>query len=170
MRRRTNRDRPADRERWYHDTGPYTGLAVALFVLGVLFIYVAVTNGDKLVWTEIPVHGSQRDGIVYYSFQGTEYSLDNAHETSSHPATVYVDAAHPYRATLVNPLFSKLIDVVTVGVPLAAAAALVPIGLLRKRSRARRRRIRHGSEDYVRGEEVFQRLHEERRREGPGLR
>jgi hypothetical protein len=53
---------------------------------------------------------------------------------------------------------------------LAAAAALVPIGLLRKRSRARRRRIRQGSEDYVRGEEVFQRLLEERRREGPGPR
>jgi hypothetical protein len=143
---------------------------VVAFIVGLLFLYAAIVSSDKLVWTEITVHGAQRDGIVYYTFHGTEYTLDNPHQTTSHPATVYVDPAHPYNATLANPLFNKLIDILTVGVPFTAAVALVPIGLLSKRRRARQRRIRESSEDYRRDDEVFKRLLEQRRREGPGLR
>ena len=122
---------------WFEDTGAFTGFAVALLVLGSLFVLAEVQSPSMLQWNGTGVHASQSGGIAFYSFQGQTYTLD-VPTPAAFSSTVYIDPADPSTAMFSNTL-TRSTEAATVAGPYAAAALLLALGFAR---RSRRRRLR----------------------------
>lgn len=122
---------------WFEDTGAFTALAIALLVLGSLFVLAEVQSPSMLQWTGTGVHASQSGGIAFYSFQGQTYTLD-VPTPAAFSSTVYIDPADPSTAMFSNTL-TRLTEAATVAGPYVAAALLLALGFAR---RSRRRRLR----------------------------
>ena len=125
--------------RWFEDTGAFTGFAVALFVVGTLFVLAEVQSPSMLQWTGTAVHDVQSGGIAYYSFQGQTYTL-NVPTPASFSSTVYIDPADPSTAMFSNTV-TRWTEASTVAGPYAGAVLLLALGFAR-RSRRRRERLR----------------------------
>lgn len=125
--------------RWFEDTGAFTGFAVALFVLGSLFVLAEIQSPSMLQWTGTAVHDVQSGGIAYYQFQGQTYTLDVV-SPGSWSSTVYLDPADPSTAMFGGTL-TRWTEAGTVAGPYALAALLLALGFVR-RSRLRRARLR----------------------------
>jgi len=124
-------------QRWFEDMGTFIAGAVALFVVGSLFLVAAVQSPSMLQWTGTAVRSAESGGLLYYTFHGQTYTLDVTSPVLG-SSTVYVDPADPSNAMLSNPL-TRLTDIGSVGGPYAASLLLLTFGLTR---RARRRHLR----------------------------
>ena len=125
---------------WFEGTSPFPGVALVVFVLGCGFLLADLLSPSTLQWTGQAVRGTERVGIVYYSFRGQEYTLDDpasAHVTSR---TVYVDPSNPSNAMLDNTL-NRAVDIATVGGSYVLSALLVAVGFARRGRRRRKRRL-----------------------------
>ena len=122
---------------WFEDTGVFTAFAVALLVLGSLFVLAEVQSPTMLQWNGTGVHASQSGGIAFYSFEGQTYTL-NVPTPSAFSSTVYIDPADPSTAMFSNTL-TRSTEAATVAGPFVAAALLLALGFAR---RSRRRRLR----------------------------
>ena len=123
-------------------TGPFSGLGLASLAVGFVLLFSILLSPHGWQWwlDAKAVHGNETNGIVLYSFNGQKWSVDDPHsQTRSGPRTVYVIAADPANAALVNTPTVVLDWSATVG------PALVGIGLLWCGfvSRSRRRRRQH---------------------------
>ncbi len=83
------------------------------------------------------VHGHEQDGVVYYSFAGQNWTVDDPHSQRTGPRNVYVIAADPAHAALTNTSTVALDWTVTCG-PALVGCGLLAIGFTR-RSRLRGR-------------------------------
>src|ERR1019366_3941455 len=61
----TNRMQP-----WFEDMGTFIAGAVALFVVGSLFLVAAVQSPSMLQWTGTAVRSVESGGLLYYTFHG----------------------------------------------------------------------------------------------------
>jgi hypothetical protein len=114
---------------------------VALLAVGVLAVLVELQSPSVLLWTGARVPATSEGGIVYYSYDGSAYTVTDprraATDTGAEPVSVYLDPADPTRALPDGPV--RWIDGVCVGSWFAAAATVYPIAYLRRRGRRRRR-------------------------------
>ena len=124
-------------QRWFEDMGTFIAGAVALFVVGSLFLVAAVQSPSMLQWTGTAVRSVESGGLLYYTFHGQSYTLDVTSPVLG-SSTVYVDPADPSNAMLSSPL-TRWTDIGSVGGPYAASVLLLTYGFTR---RARRRRLR----------------------------
>jgi hypothetical protein len=131
--------------RWFEDTGAFTGFAVALFVVGTLFVLAEVQSPSLLQWTGTAVHDVQSGGIAYYSFRGQNYTL-NVDSPEKWSSTVYLDPGDPSTAMFANTL-TRFTEAATVAGPYAGSVILLGLGFAR---RSRRRRLNGTSDSSAR--------------------
>lgn len=131
---------------WFEDTGAFPGFAVALLVVGFLFVLAEIQSPSMLQWNGTGVHATQSGGIAFYSFQGQTYTL-NVPTPAAFSSTVYIDPAEPSTAMFSNPV-TRWTEAATVAGPFAAAALLLALGFARK-SRRRRLRLRQRGSLYA---------------------
>ncbi len=120
-------------------TGPFAPLALAALVIGSVFLLLAATGPSAVQWTGRQVHASEQGGVIYFSYQGQHYTMDDPGSKRTGTRTVYLDPADPAAAITASPV-DRALDVVTVGGPCLAAAAFVAAGVRRQR-RYRWRRL-----------------------------
>jgi len=94
-------------------------------VVGGLFLLVEAQSPSKLYWTGESVPGVNHGGIIYYSVDGQQETIDAPGPAPRHdiPVTVYVDPANPTDALVLGP--GRWIEAVALGVWFLAAAALL---------------------------------------------
>ena len=124
--------------RWFEDTGAFPAFAVALFILGSLFVLAEIQSPSMLQWTGTPVHATQSGGIAFYQFQGQMYTL-NVATPSAFSSTIYIDPAEPSTAMFGNPV-TRFSEAATVAGPYLVALLLLGLGFAR-RTRRRRKRL-----------------------------
>lgn len=131
---------------WFDGAGWFVAGAAGLFVVALLAVVLSL-QVDNLMWTGQPVHGTEQGGIVYYTWHGQSYTVDDSqglgHGTS---VTVYINPANPSGAVLDNPT-DRVITYLVVGLPVLAGAGLLVMGGTRK-SRWRRRNAKRGTSDW----------------------
>lgn len=130
---------------------PSTVVAVALTIVGFLFVLLEMESPSRLYWTGDAVSGTNSGGIVYYTVHEDEYTLDALGPAPEHdtPVTVYVDPADPSRALLQSP--TRWIDAFGIVVWFVAAAACLTVPAV-KRASGRRRRASSSSAEETFGE------------------
>ncbi len=124
-------------------TAPFSGLAVALVLVSAAFVYTTAMSPEHVYWTGRAVHAAERGGIVTYTYDRQQYSVDDSGSDRSGSATVYVDPHDPSSGVIYDPV-RWWTDVVLVGGPAVVAVVLLGIGVARKRRRARGRRVHRG--------------------------
>jgi hypothetical protein len=82
-----------------------TRAAIALVVVGCLFLLVEAQSPSKVYWTGESVPGVNHGGIIYYSVHGQHETVDAPGPAPRHdtPVTVYVDRADPTNALVSGP-------------------------------------------------------------------
>jgi hypothetical protein len=110
----------------------YSVVALCFVALSGLFFLTAILSPTVIQWTGTPVHSTYRGGIVYYSYRGQNYTLDDPSAATFHETTVWLNPANPSDAMLDNPL-DRDIDIASIIGPLLVAAVLLALGLRRRR-------------------------------------
>jgi len=98
-------------------------------------LLVAANSSSALQWTGTAHRGTERDGIVFYSFGGRDYTLDDPGSTRTGERTLYLDPSRPADAVLPS-LGDRVLDIGTVGVPYLVAIGFLLAGWRRRRHRA----------------------------------
>jgi len=126
--------------RMFDGAGWFPGLAAALFVFALLAALLELQSSDAVRWTGQRVTGTEIGGIVSYRWDGQSYSLDAPGYGSAKAVGVTLDPANPSNAVLDNTFLWALEGALVV-VPVAAGAALLVVGVTRRR-RWERRQVR----------------------------
>jgi len=126
--------------RMFDGAGWFPGLAAALFVFALLATLLELQSPDAVRWTGQRVTGTEIGGVVSYRWDGQSYSLDGPGYGSAKAVGVTLDPADPSNAVLDNTFLWALEGALVV-VPVAAGAALLVVGLTRRR-RWERRQVR----------------------------
>lgn len=111
-----------------------TKWAIALTIVGILFMLLELQNPASLYWTGQAVEGADREGIVYYQVHGEQYTLDDQRQTfaDGEKVTVYFDPGDPSHALLPSP--TRWIDATVVLIWFVAVPVVLTISALRRRS------------------------------------
>jgi len=143
-------------------SGLVIGAAVFFFALGLILIPVVFLSSVR--WTGTSVQGVDRGGIVYYSYDGQNYSLDDTSRFDSH--RVYFRPTRPDTTAELGNSASTVVDIASVAVPFLIALAIVGMEA-RRLWRTRRTRNDPAAVGFGHGLdlEVVHRLLDERRRE-----
>jgi hypothetical protein len=82
-----------------------TKAAIALVVVGCLFLLGEAMSPSKIYWIGESVPGVNHGGIIYYSVHGQQETIDALGPAPRHdiPVTVYVDRADPTNARVSGP-------------------------------------------------------------------
>jgi hypothetical protein len=120
----------------------YRVAATVLLVLGVLCLLVELQSPSKIYWTGEQVPATNDGGIIFYTVDGQERTLNDPREAPAQPTavTVYVDPDDSTRDRLAGP--GRWFDAVFVLTPFVAAGVVLLVGLERRR-RFRRRVAAH---------------------------
>jgi len=127
----------ASLRRAFDGTGPYTGLAVACWLVGVVMLSAILMSPNGWQWW-MDVHsvtGQEQDGLVYYSVNGARHSINDPNSfAGSRPAerTVYYLASDPGAGSLHNTANEALDWGITAG-PGALGLALLARGFIKRR-------------------------------------
>lgn len=137
-------------------------VVVILVAVSLLILHSCLSGPTAVQWTGTKVAGDERGGIVYYSYGGQQYSIDDNGRFNS--TTVAFDDSDPSgTAMLLNP-YERGFEIAGVVVPYLLAGGIVGLTLYRRRQR--RAEFLSGNDDgFGRGldPEVVQRLIEKRR-------
>ena len=117
---------------------PYRVAALVLVVLGVLCVLVELQSPSLVYWTGERVPGTNDGGIVFYSVDGQDRTLNDPREAPARPTSVvvYADREDGSRDRLAGP--GKAFDAAFVLTPFVGAGAVLVVGVVRRR-RFRRR-------------------------------
>ena len=126
--------------RMFEGTGGWTVAASAMVFLGTVFVVAILASpGAWQWWNGTQVLGNEQNGVVYYSYQGHDYSFDDVNSFRSGPRTVWIDPSNPSKA-VVSVTVAQVSDTVLTAGPYLAATLLLAAGFWR-RHRNRRRRL-----------------------------
>lgn len=117
---------------------PYRFGAALFLVVGVLCLLVEVQSPSLVYWTGERVQGTNEGGIIYYTVDGDNRTLNDPREPPPHPVpvTVYAD---PDDASRDRPAgLARAVDAVFVLGPFVVAGGVTALGVVRRR-RIRRR-------------------------------
>ena len=117
---------------------PYRTAAVVLLVLGVLCVLVELQSPSLVYWTGERVTGTNDGGIVFYTVDGQDRTLNDPREAPPRPVpqVVYADPDDGSRDRLAG--VGKAFDAVFVLAPFLAAGVVVLVGVARRRRFLRR--------------------------------
>ena len=121
-------------------TGAFSWVAIACFALApLLLLSILLTPHGWQWWLDAhQVSGSEQNGIVSYSYQGQNWTIDDSGSASrTGPRTVYVIAADPSAGALSNTS-TVIVDWALVSGPVLIGAGVLALGLRRSGSRRRR--------------------------------
>jgi hypothetical protein len=116
--------------------GPMLLGASFFFVVSALLLTVVLTSSTRVQWTGTSVKGVERGGIVYYTYDGQQNSLDDTSRFMS--SRVYLDPSNPESTAMLGDVADRVVDVASVSVPFLIGVTIVGVGVTR-RIRWRRR-------------------------------
>jgi hypothetical protein len=122
--------------RTLHGTGAFPWIGLAFVVGAAAFLAsILLTPGGWGRWQDATaVHGTERNGIVYYTYRGVNYTVDDVGTTRNGTHTVYVVASQAWNGQLDD---EAILDwTVTIG-PCVVGAAFVSYGIIRRNRRRR---------------------------------
>ncbi len=146
----------------FDGSGFVIAAAIFFFALGLILIPVVFLSSVR--WTGTEVQGTERGGIVYYTYNGQNYSLDDTSRFDTH--TVYFRPSRPDTTAQLGNSASTFVDVASVAVPFLIGLAIVSMEI-RRIWRTRRTRNNPAAIGFGHGLdlEVVHRILDERRRE-----
>ena len=153
--------------RMFDGAGWFPGLAAALFVFALLAALLELQSSDAVRWTGQRVTGTEIGGIVSYRWDGQSYSLDAPGYGSAKAVGVTLDPANPSNAVLDNTFLWALEGALVV-VPVAAGAALLVVGVTRRRRWERGQVRAEARAGHVLDDDFVSRHLRELRHGGPG--
>lgn len=131
---------------WFDGAGWFLAGAAGLFLVALLAAVLSL-QVDNLMWTGQAVHGTERGGIVYYTWHGQSYNVDDMQGLGNGTnVTVYINPADPGTAVIDNPT-DRMITYLVVGLPVLAGVGLLVMGATRK-YRWQRRNAKRGTSDW----------------------
>ena len=141
-------------------------VSVAIFFLALGLILIPFVLLSSVQFTGTAVQGTVRGGIVYYSYNGQNYSLDDTSRFNSH--TVYFRPSRPDATAELGNTPTKVLDVAIVAVPFLIVFVIVGVES-RRYWRYRRARFAPAPVGFGHGldPEVLQRLNAKRRMDDP---
>ena len=114
--------------------GPYIAGACVLVLLGVMGLLLRLQSpSDKLLWTGTKIAGSERDGLVYYQWQGQHYAIDVPGYGNKTHVSVFIDPADPDDG-ITDSVLRRGLDVLFTVVPIALGLGVLTLGVRRRRS------------------------------------
>lgn len=126
----------------FDGTGPYSGFAIACWLVGFIWFLSIVMSADGLSWwlNVHTVQGQEQDGLVYYSVGGTRYTVDDPQSfpgSKPRTMTVYYLPSQPNDATLHNTA-NQVIDWSLTAAPGVLGLGLFVVGFAKRSGRSRR--------------------------------
>lgn len=106
------------------------------FVGTVFLVAILASPGSWQWWSAKQVPGTEQNGVVYYSYRGQHYSVDDVNSFRSGPRDVWLDPSNPSHA-VVHVTVARVSDWAVTAGPYTMALVLLGAGFWR------RRRIRH---------------------------
>jgi hypothetical protein len=113
------------------------GLAAALFVLALLFLALEFQSPEIVLWTGHHVVAAEQGGLATFRWHGQAYTVAMPGYGSAKEVDVYFNPGDPSHAMADN-VPDRVFAGLSVGGPVVVAAALLLVGLTRKRRWARR--------------------------------
>ena len=125
-------------------TRPSTLAALALVLVGFLFMMAELLSPSRLYWTGDAVPGTNRGGIIYYQVDGEDYTLNapGAAPARDTQVTVYVDPDDPGQGLVDRA--TRWVDAGVVLVWFVAAGACIAVSALRRTAARRHRQAEAG--------------------------
>ena len=117
---------------------PYRVGATVLLVLGVLCLLVELQSASLVFWTGERVPGTNDGGIIYYTVDGQNRTLNDPREAPARPEPVVVYADPEDSSRDRSSSLARGFDAVFVFSPFVAAAGVITVGLVRRRGFRRR--------------------------------
>jgi hypothetical protein len=111
----------------------YVAVACLLLFVSVLGLLIEAQSSDKVLWTGTKVVGSEHGGIVFYRYQGQQYSLDGTGFDNKARITVYFDPSNPDSAQT-DSLVVRAIDLGFTALPFTLAFLVVGRGMYRRKT------------------------------------
>jgi hypothetical protein len=134
--------------------GGWLGGAAALWLLALCGVLIWLQSPpDQLLWTGTTVPAHEVRGVVEYSWQGQNYTLDVPGFDTRTGLTVYLDPSDPTSARL-NSNVQRGLSLGFTALPLLAGFGVLGLGIARRR-KVRTRAAAEGfgqglSEEFVR--------------------
>ncbi len=124
--------------RLFGGTAPWSALGVIFIVIGALFFVSIILSPKGWEWWmhSQAIHGMERDGIIYYTYRGENYSIDDPSSMRTGPRTVWVIPSDPADAAVHGAPTIVLDWLVTLG-PAATGVVCFGVGFAMKRRKTR---------------------------------
>jgi hypothetical protein len=124
----------------FEGTGAFPWIGLGFLVVSVLFLMSILLTPDGWQWwlNAKTVHGSEQDGIVYYTYGGTNYAVNDPDSLGTGPRVVYLISSKPWAGALTDT-GNRVLDWTVTGGPVLVATGFVAWGF-RRRSHINRRR------------------------------
>jgi len=122
----------------FDGAGWFVGGAVLLFIFALLATFIEFQSPDAVLWTGQRVVGTEQRGLVYYHWQGQQYTFTVNGQGNEKAIGVYLDPGNPEHAML-DSAIDRAVAVLLIGVPAAAGAGLLVMGGTRNYRWARRK-------------------------------
>jgi hypothetical protein len=121
-------------------------IGLGFLVLGVLFLLSILLSPDGWQWwlNAKTLHGREQDGIVYYSYRGMNYAVNDPDSLRQGSHLVYLIPSKPYAGEL-NETGNRVFDWAVTGGPVFVAAGFVAWGF-RRRTQINRRKTTDGKD------------------------
>jgi hypothetical protein len=117
--------------------GNYLIGAGAFVVLAFFSLLLLLQSpSDKLLWTGKTVVGSERNGLVYYYWQGVSYTIDVPGYGNKPRETVYLSPSDP-AGGIINSNPRRILDGLFILGPLVLGGGVLGLGVWRRRSERR---------------------------------
>ncbi len=124
--------------KWFDGAGWFVGGAVLLFIFALLATLIEFQSPDAVLWTGQRVVGTEQRGLIYYHWQGQQYTFPVNGMGNEKAIGVYLDPGNPEHAML-DSAIDRVVAVLLIGVPAAAGAGLLFMGGTRNYRWARRK-------------------------------
>ena len=149
-------------EEWFSGLSFYVAGAGVCLLLAVLgFLGVRQSTADMLLWSGTRVAASEQRGVVFYTWDHRQHTVDvPGYATKSH-LTVFLNPAHPDDA-VTDSLGTRILDALLTVVPASLSVVIMSVGVLQRRI-ARRNSAYQGGYGHGLDPAVVHRLLAERR-------
>lgn len=118
--------------RVFAGTGGFPIAAAGMALVGTVFLIAILASPGSWEWHSAKhVRGSEENGVVYYSYGGQRYSVDDVNSFRSGPRDVWLDPSNPSDAVL-QVAVAKASDWALTAGPYTAAVVLLGAGFWRR--------------------------------------
>ncbi len=98
-----------------------------LFVFALLALFIEFHSPDAVLWTGQRVVGTEQRGLIYYRWQGQQYTFAVNGVGNEKAVGVYLDPGNPAHAML-DSTIDRTVAVLLIGVPAVAGVGVLVLG------------------------------------------